>query len=398
MNLTVENFTSSSGWVASDDSVFEVSRVNQISEFIANNLSGSLILHSNNGSGETLTKAFTAIDVTNYEELTLSVASNRLGNAGWEYNDITDFNYKIRFNSTMDYYMMPTFKSLQAVTFDISDLTSIDRIQIMCNHTSEDYLVLSWCVVSKDQLPYDIFSSLKTALESKRDSILGNGYSVQTISASTGDDELYFNANDPYIEKYACIKIDDGVNNEIHQLWHGNEIDYKMTSMYDGKTILNDYTDANCYIHPAIIADGMQREISIPSIFISNLAPKFDRSAKIEYDYDSYITDRTVSQRVKPQILRWEINLDCISRHNEILADLSEVVRKFIATETLWINGKKFDVYFGTEPVFQDFDDVTEIYPKITYVMTIETKEYFVDRTVLPNTTTVTTTLNIEEQ
>jgi hypothetical protein len=396
MNLTIENFTSITGWVASDDTVFEVHGINQIKEFIANDLSGSLILHSNNGSGETLTKTFTEVDVTDYDELTLSVYSTRIGNAGWYYNDLSDFKYKIRFNSTMDYYMLPTFSSLQAVTFDISSITSIDRIQIMCNHSSEDYLVLSWCVAVKDQLPLDIFSSLKTALENKRDDILGDGYSIQTISAITGDTELYFDANVPYVEKYACVKIDDGANSEVHQLHHGNELDYKMTSMYDGKSILNDYTDANCYISPRV-EYGQEREIAIPCIFISNLAPRVDRSAKIEYDYDSYVDDRTVSERVKPQILKFDINIDCISRHNEILADLSEIIRKFIANEVLWVNGKKFDLYFNADPVFQDFDDVTEIYPKITYVMEIEVKEYFVDRAALPNTTTVTTTLNIEE-
>jgi hypothetical protein len=396
MNLTVDNLTASTGWVASDDTVFEISAINQIKDFIANDLSGSLILHSNDGLGETLTKTFTAIDVTDYEELTLSVASIRLGNAGWHYNDLSDFNYKIKFNSTMDYYMLPTFETLQAVTFDISDLTSIDRLQVYCNHSGEDYLVLSWCVVSKDQLPLDIFSSLKSRIETKRDSILDSGYLVQTISASTGDQELQFDNNVPYIEKYACINIDDGVNSEIHQLWHGNEVDYKMTSMYDGKTILNDYTAANCYVLPTV-EYGLKREIAIPCIFISNLAPKTEKSAKIELDYDSYGEDRTLSQRYKPQILKFDINIDCISRHNGILADLSEIVRKVIANEVLWINGKKFDIDFNGEPVFQDFDDVTEIYPKITYVMSIEVKEYFVERTVLSNTTTVNATINIEE-
>jgi hypothetical protein len=297
----------------------------------------------------------------------------------------------------MDYYMLPTFSSLQAVTFDISGETAIDRIQIECAHSSTDYLILSWCIVNKDQLPLDIYSSLKTKLESKMSDIIGNGYLIGTLDLTTGDTEITFNENMPYIDKYACIYITGGGNSESHQLFKGDELNFKMSSMYDGKSILNDYTGASCYVLPKV-EDGLEREIALPCIFISNLAPRFERSGKIEWEHDSYKIDRTLSRRNFPQILKWSINIDCISRHNNILADLSEIVRKVIASETLWINGKKFNIYFESEPIFQDFSDFTEIYPKITYVMEIEMKEYFVDREVLPNTTTINTTLNIEEQ
>ena len=173
MTLTVYNFNTLTGWVASDDTIFDIDSLCEHPEYIANDLDASLIIHSNNASGETLTKALTPIDVTNYEELVLSVYSIKLGDSGWWYNDLDEFNYKIRFNDTMAYYMLPTFSSLQSVTFDISEETEIDRIEIICNHTDEDYLLLSWCVINKDQLPLDIFSSLKAKAESKINDILG---------------------------------------------------------------------------------------------------------------------------------------------------------------------------------------------------------------------------------
>ena len=396
MTLTVDNLNTLTGWVASDNTIFDVDSLCEHSEYIANDLDASLIIHSNNASGETLTKALTPIDVTNYEELVLSVYSIKLGDSGWWYNDLDEFNYKIRFNDTMAYYMLPTFSSLQSVTFDISEETEIDRIEIICNHTDEDYLLLSWCVVNKDQLPLDVFSSLKAKAESKINDILGYGYYIEDLNLTTGDTEITFSVDMPYIEKYACVYITDGVNSESHQLLNGDELNYTMSSMYDGKTILHDYTGAFCYISPKV-EYGLQREIALPCIFISNLAPRFERSGKIEWEYDSYKADRTLSRRRLPQILKWSINIDCISRYNDILADLSEVVRKVISPETLWVNGKKFNIYFESDPVFQDFEDVTEIYPKMTYVMELEMKEYFVDREALPNTTTINTTLNIEE-
>jgi len=396
MTLTVDNFNTLTGWVASDDTIFDIDSLCEHPEYIANDLNASLIIHSNNASGETLTKALTPIDVTNYEELVLSVYSIKLGDSGWWYNDLDEFNYKIRFNDTMAYYMLPTFSSLQSVTFDISEETEIDRIEIICNHTDEDYLLLSWCVINKDQLPLDIFSSLKAKAESKINDILGYGYYIENLNLTTGDTEITFSVDMPYIEKYSCIYITDGINSESHQLLNGDELNYTMSSMYDGKTILHDYTGASCYISPKV-EYGLQREIALPCIFISNLAPRFERSGKIEWEYDSYKADRTLSRRRLPQILKWSINIDCISRYNDILADLSEVVRKVISPETLWVNGKKFNIYFESDPVFQDFEDVTEIYPKMTYVMELEMKEYFVDREALPNTATINTTLNIEE-
>jgi hypothetical protein len=395
MTLTVDNLDTITGWVASDIVKFHIEFLNEIKDYIANDLSGSILIHSIDGSGETLTKTLTAIDVTDYQELVISIYSVKLGNTGWWYNDLDDFNYKIRFNGTMDYYMIPTFSSLQPVTFDISSETEIDRIQLMCNHDTEDYLVVNWCVINKDQLPLDIYSSLKTKLETEVTRLLSNGYYIEDLDLAAGDTEITFSVDMPYIEKYACVYITDGINSESHQLLKGDELNYTMSSMYDGKSIINDYTGASCYVLPKV-EYGLQREIALPCIFISNLAPRFERSGKIEWEYDSYKTDRTLSRRRLPQILKWSINIDCISRHNSILADLSEVVRKTVSPETLWLNGKKFQVYYEGDPVFQDFTDAAEIYPKITYVMELEMKEYFVDREALPNTTTINTSLEVE--
>jgi hypothetical protein len=90
MTLVVDNLDTNTGWTPSDITKFHVEFVNEIKDYIANNLSGSLLLHSINGLNETLTKLFTAIDVTNYQELVLSVYSVRFGDTGWYYNDLDD--------------------------------------------------------------------------------------------------------------------------------------------------------------------------------------------------------------------------------------------------------------------------------------------------------------------
>jgi hypothetical protein len=64
MTLTVDNLDTLTGWIASDDTIFDVDSLCEHQEYIANDLSYSLIIHSNVASGETLTKDLTPIDVT----------------------------------------------------------------------------------------------------------------------------------------------------------------------------------------------------------------------------------------------------------------------------------------------------------------------------------------------
>ena len=41
---------------------------------------------------------------------------------------------------------------------------------------------------------------------------------VGVVSAAQGETSITFSSEVPYLDQYVCIKIDDGINSEIHQI------------------------------------------------------------------------------------------------------------------------------------------------------------------------------------
>ena len=100
MNTVFENFDSVTGWTASTGAV--VYGVNDIKDFIAGDLSHSLIVGFN-ATGCYVTKIYSpAISTVGYKELTLHVWSRLKGADDNE--KYTDFVYKIDFGSGKEYY------------------------------------------------------------------------------------------------------------------------------------------------------------------------------------------------------------------------------------------------------------------------------------------------------
>ncbi len=398
MKTVIDELISAGSWTSSDASKITIGTTD-LAEYTANDNATSVMIHflaNSSGAYADLTLS-SAVDVTDYNEIVMSLYSAWYPQVGLDYNDVDDYNYAIDFNGTMTDYLMPTFNALSQLTFNISSETSVTRIRITSRTNNEDYLVISHCVAVTDEIPRDIFQGVKDRLETIINSKYGTTYLAGTVTGTAGDTSIKIVGNRDYIDKYAVVKITDGSNTEYHQLMDNNETEYDLGGMYDGYTLANTFAGASVYLFIPVEYGLSEREIIMPCIAVYGMAPTpIRRGGQIENVYDSYKTDGTISERRDDQIYEYNIELSCEARHDDMIAIMSECVRNMISKEYLWVNGKEYHIYFLNNPVYIDSVTGYNNMPKMQYSLRIEIKETVWDRTSLPETTDITVSYNID--
>ncbi len=190
MKLVIDNFDSSTGW--SGSGAVSVHGENEHEDYIAGDLARSLIFHFPSGSrGAYIEKTLSpAIDVSAYQEIVVSLWSIRKN--GSFYRTSADFPYIIDFGAGKQ-YCIPAWPTFTQITLDISTLTSLERIRIIANHDSEDYLVASYMIAAADEIPRDIFEAFKEGIERVRaETWPQGGPLVASVTAAVDDTTITF--------------------------------------------------------------------------------------------------------------------------------------------------------------------------------------------------------------
>lgn len=391
MNVVIDNLTSITDWTTSDATKCFIYGTTDFKEYIANDNSTSLILkvlvNSENGYCQ---KLFTAIDVTNYDYLIIHVFSQKNKQIGTQFNDRADYLYSITLNDSMTPYYIPIYTKLTPIFLSLEGITSIDRIRITSLHNNNDFLILSTCLAVKDAIPLDLYTSFQSSIESELAIKYGDGINVGAATGTALDTSIKIIGDKTYIEKYAVITIDDGVNSEQHQLMDNDEETYKLGQMFDGVKLLHNYTDATVYLNIPVTYGMREKEIILPSVNVYGMkGNEVLRGGKVTSIYDSYKTDGTISERKGRMITEWEILFDVVARHDQLIAEISECVRRSIGKEGLWVNGLKYDISVSTNPVYIEPQQAYNEIPKVVYSAKLEIKEELYPRVSQPATSTV---------
>lgn len=403
MNLIVDSLSSTTGWSASSAKATAFG-VNQLSDFIAGLNSTSLILKfATNANNEYIQKTVN-VDLTNYEKLTFHIWSRNKKSSGQDYMNSSEFAYKIEFG-TSDIYYIPTYQTFTDITIDISSLTTITKIKITCLHDTEDYLIISNMVASKDELPRDIFQGIKEQFEYSvnkfyphiANGILNKGVLIDTISGLTNDTSILFSNPLLYIEKYAVIRIDDGTNSETHQIDHNDELQFYFNSMYSGTKLLHNYTNANVYLTFPCEYGVAEKEIILPGVSLWGMNPEeMPMTTKIEGERDTFKTTETVQEGFAPVNFLYTISIDCEARHNSLIAIMSQIVRNIISQEYIWVNGKKINLKRNGVSTFIEPNEGFNEIPKIQYLVDIFIREDVFEKTSAVKTITNIRTFTVE--
>lgn len=388
MKLLIDNLDSTTGWSASGGST-SIYGLNDIGDYISGGNSKSLIFYFN-GLNSYVEKTY-SVDISDYEELVLHVWSQSKKSDG--YYKESDFSYKIDLGVGKEYFI-PVNKTFHHVVIDISSLSTIDRIRITSLHGDADYVLVSYALVAKDELPLDIFSAVKTEIESIRDEL--DPFLLGTVTSSIGDETIVL-TNFDYIYDYSVIKITDGVNTEYHQIKNVKEFTYSLTDLYDGETITNNFSGASVYLFIPVEYEGRyQIEAIIPGITVWGFEPEQEkRTFDIQNVTDTW-TSLGASERKEGVYFKHPLLLDCEARQYEILAYQTKIIRRFLGRKRLYINGRKFFIDFNGAPTLIEPTEHFDIIPKIQYPAILELREEMWQRTSLVKTTTITSTVTIK--
>jgi len=384
MNLIIDNLNSVTGW----SGTASVHGLNDHKDYVAGYNTQSIVFNFD-AEDEYIEKTY-GTDVSDYNEFTVYLYSRE--KADTTFVKPENFYYKIDLGSGKEYYL-PTWQGFTHITIDISSIDTIDRIRITSLHDDDDYLIMSYAVVSKDEIPLDIFQGIQTGLETYRDTL--DIYLLGTINATTGDSQIDLSGFN-FVEDYAVIKINDGSNDEIHQLISGHEGLFNFTGLYDGDRIINSYTDASVYLYLPIEYGRSSLEAIVPGITVWGFEPQeILNSFGIQDVLDTW-TENGASERREGLYNEYPIQFDCEARQNQILAHLARIVRDFIGRRFLYVNGRKCYIQFDgaaveTKPI-NHYDSI----PKVLYRGTIEIREELWQRTSLPLTETITLTVTIQ--
>ena len=390
MKISVEPFISTTGWTISAPSTVAV---NEFKDWIAGLETKSLLFYFDASGGRTATKTV-SVDVSDYTELVFSLYSFRK-NAP-EFWHLADYQYKLVLNGTKE-YLIPTNTSFVDVTLWIDDVDSITSISIQAIHTDDDYLIMSEMVAVKEELPLDVLVGVKEQLESLITTEFGDGVNVGTVTASTGDAVILPSGSLNWLDRYAVIKIDDGVNSEIHQIGENDGSIYNFTSIYDGATLLNDYTDADIYLQYPVEFGRSELEIILPGIVVWEMSPSLlTEESKLETIYDTVdAVNDTWQVRQAGQHEEYSVLIDCEARQYEQIAELTKMVRRLLKPQKIWISGRKHDTYFEETSIEVEPTEGIRHIPKVQYTLTVEVLEDIHARETVVNTTTIDVTSNI---
>lgn len=374
MTIDIEPCESTTGWTSTGTITASLC---QFPEFIALHKTASLIFNIPAGNLNKSISKTLSVPMAGSTEIVLSVWSQ--GRASNSYQRYADFSYLIEFAAGVSFYM-PIPEGFSQVSFYVPSLATVTRLKITPLHDNADYIVISACVGVKDDYPRDVMAGVQSEILRHVALEAGNGVQVGTVTGTTGDSSITVGELD-YIDRMATVKIKDGTNSEVHAIARTDKSTYHFASVYDGDTLLHDYSAAPLYLNLPVEFGRYDEDAVMPGIFIWKMAPDpIQRSSDVDTVTDSVSAAGLWQARRVPLNLVYHLMVDCEARHPEILAILNRAVRRWLGSNILWINGRLHTFEFSIAPVEIEPDQSVEQFPKVQYTVDIEVQEEREDR------------------
>lgn len=334
----------------------------------AGNSKALLVSFESSGDYAELDLSGSPIDVSDYNFLSFTVWS-RLGAS-------TD-RYKISVDGSGFTYF-DTYSVVADLSIDVSSISSLDRLRVELDTdlSVADHLILSYFVLSTPEYPLDIMTGMVDQLTFERNNLLPNGgFKAGTLSASTGDDIITVEGLIEYVERYSVVKIEGGGNSETHLLIARDGDDFSLGGLYDGNSIINDFTDADVYVIFEVVFGQAEKEILLPSVVLWGFEP-----IPVQRDNPNELipfskTGSNWSLVEQGMILEFPMQIDIMARHYEEISKMATFVRSFLRHRHFWINGRDHS-FIATDPATEITPETPEVQIyHVTYNVSIEVRE-----------------------
>jgi len=380
MDVSLDTFESLTGWSMGTGITGATCNHRNL---IASWNDASLIFSIPSGSkNKTITKTYvTPIPLADYDNIVFNFKSFYLGNN--DFRKKSDAVYSIQFGDGVSYYF-PSNEQFTPVIIPVGTKTHIDSITFTCLTDFEDAIVISDLRGVKDELPIDLLTAAQKSIEWHIDRIMGNGIAIGTVTAEPGDTTIQIAGNWDFTEIFAVIKITDGTNTETHQLSNAITGKVEFNSMYDGKSILHRYTNAQVYITAPVVIGRFDKEIVLPGAMIWYTSPEpAPLTARLSEEIIS-MTD-LVFYLVRDGLrYKWSLVIDNEARSPELVAYITTAIRAFFAESIIWICGRKYTFEWDQTAVDTDPVDAYDIIPKTVYTVSITIIESVFSTITLP--------------
>ena len=379
MTAVVDALASATGWSASGGAA--VLPVNTYPDFCAGNQASSLVFSFAAGvtPGTQYVQKTVAFDASPYDDVVFSVASLR-GNlrvpvAKFDQQD--DFLYQVDFGDGRA-YLVPTWRSFSQVTIPVAAFgtTAVTRIRVTYLGDAADYLVVSWMVASKQDLPGDILTGVRDGLDAMATELFGRGIPVGTCTASAGDAQITLTGSYAMVQRYAVLYVYDPVNgSERHQLLEVNGPVGQLHSTFDGSAMLYAHTNAQVYVAVTAQVGRTEQEPPLPGVVVTAAGTN---PAHLSHGFDTFVrcwgpTGPAIQQEGRKQ--RFVVQLYAVGVQEGAKAYAAAVARRWLSRFKVWVAGHRLDfIWVDDSQPFEPGEPV-ELLPGEMYTVEVEVRE-----------------------
>lgn len=397
MKIQIDDFTTITGWTANPDA--EIFGLEHNPEYIAGNLPASLIFHFMKKNAYVEKIFAQPISIADAKEIIFSVWSrwNRKGS----FLSPDDFDYVIDFGNTETYFF-PTRQTFDAVQFAMP-WTSVSKIRITKVTDGEDYLIVSNCLAARDEVDIDTLTGVLEELSLQKSLVFGNPYGLLIGTVSVYKDNDFVQKISPFLERQAVLTFVLGGYSEIHQLDIMDGENFRFTKLYDGKTIKRTMVGASIYLNFPIAIGKQESEIIDPGFALWGITPDFlPRVTKLDTVRDSWRADSghvgESQARREGETMSWIIQIDVESRSAQMSTIASQIIRRVIGAQKVWVIGRRCKLEYLEGPVEEPRVDGVNERTKITYRVKIEIREDVFDRSLEYAAQSATLEINISPE
>jgi hypothetical protein len=381
MLTPIDTLTSAAGWTGPVGATFTV---NQVEEFIANNLGASLVIYiPPNSLGQSFVKNVSA-SFPGASSIVLSVWSRQQRRA--TQNKPADYAYEIDFGGG-NVFMLPTPMTFDAVDIGINGWTDASQIKIIPQTNNEDWLIISGCYAVTDEYPLDVYSGIQDGIRQALAT-----FTLPTIGSKTlaaGATSVAFSPWPSFLERGAVLKFTDGTHTEYHQIQRWDESAVQFTSLYDGQALKFSYAPASISLWIPVEYGVTEKEAVVPAITIWGLNPVPDQSSSdVGTIVDTFTPSGGAAVRKNVMQQTYEVLIDCEARQVQTLALLSRAVRWWLGGQSVWINARRNDLRIDWQTASVEPTEATIQIPKIQFRIEVDAFEERQARTFLPAFTT----------